>query len=51
MTVLATLKSSIAMFAAASRAAAAVETHRRPRSLDLRRLGIDPQAFTSLGHG
>jgi hypothetical protein len=51
MTVLARLKSSLATFVAASRVAAAVENHRRPRTADLRRLGIDPQAFTSLGHG
>jgi hypothetical protein len=31
--------------------AAAVEAHRRPRAADLRRLGIDPAAFTSIGHG
>ena len=26
----------------------AVEAHRKPRSSDLRRLGIDPAAFTSI---
>jgi hypothetical protein len=51
VTVLAWLKSSLTTFAAATRVAAAVENHRRPRAVDLRRLGIDPQAFTSLGHG
>jgi hypothetical protein len=51
MTVLARLKSSLAVFAAATRVAAAVENHRRPHTTDLRRLGIDPQAFASLGHG
>ena len=33
------------------RVAAAIENSRRPRTVDLRRLGIDPQAFTSIGLG
>jgi hypothetical protein len=51
MTVLARFRSSLATYAAASRVAAAVESYRRPRETDLRRLGIDPHAFTSIGHG
>jgi hypothetical protein len=30
---------------------AAVEARRVPRTRDLQRLGIDPRAFTSIGHG
>jgi hypothetical protein len=48
---LAKLKSSFAVFVSATRVAAAVENHRRPQVSDLRRLGIDPHAFTTLGHG
>jgi hypothetical protein len=51
MTVLARFRSSLATFAAATRVAAAIENSRRPRTVDLRRLGIDPQAFTSIGLG
>ena len=51
MTGLAKLKSSLAVFVSASRVAAALESHNRPLASDLRRLGIDPKAFTSLGHG
>jgi hypothetical protein len=35
----------------ARQVAAAVEVRRTPREADLRRLGIDPAAFTSIGHG
>lgn len=51
MTVLASFRSSLATFAAATRVAAALESSRRPSPVDLRRLGIDPQDFTSIGHG
>ncbi|MBP7003783.1 hypothetical protein [Amaricoccus sp.] len=36
---------------AARAASGAVESGRPPLARDLRRLGIDPQAFTSIGHG
>jgi hypothetical protein len=35
----------------ASAIAAAVDSGRTPRPADLRRLGMDPHAFTSMGHG
>lgn len=41
----------VASFASASAIAAAVEQHRRPEPSDLRRLGIDPQSYLSMGHG
>jgi len=31
--------------------AGAIENRSKPRASDLRRLGIDPKAFTSIGHG
>jgi hypothetical protein len=31
--------------------ASAVENRSRPRASDLRQLGIEPRAFTSIGHG
>lgn len=39
---------AIAVFGAASAAAAAVESNRAPRERDLRTLGIDPKAFKNL---
>lgn len=36
---------AVATFAAAARAANAVDTHRRPHARDLETLGIDPAAF------
>lgn len=33
------------------RVAGAVEANRRPGRRDLERLGIDPRAFLSIGHG
>jgi hypothetical protein len=36
---------------AAAAASAAVEAGRKPRASDLRLLGIEPAAFTSIGHG
>lgn len=44
MAVLGVLQSAVA-------ASAAVRNGRRPEAHDLVRLGIDPAAFTSLGHG
>lgn len=38
-------------FNAARAAAAAVEVGRPAAARDLRRLGIDPAAFTTIGHG
>jgi hypothetical protein len=35
----------------ASHVAAALEANRRPEAVHLRRLGIDPHAFTTFGHG
>jgi hypothetical protein len=40
-----------AQIRSASAIAAAVESGRTPRLADLRRFGMDPQAFTSMGHG
>jgi hypothetical protein len=37
------------LFAAAARAASAVEAYGRPRRRDLMTLGIDPAAFRSIG--
>jgi hypothetical protein len=51
MSALAKLKRSLAAFASATRVAGAIESRRRPDPHDLRRLGIDPQAFTSIGIG
>ena len=35
----------------ASAVVAAIQADRKPKSSDLVRLGIDPRAFTSIGHG
>jgi hypothetical protein len=43
------LKSAAGLFAAAARAASAVEAYGRPRRRDLMTLGIDPAAFRSIG--
>jgi hypothetical protein len=51
MTGLARLKSSFEVFVSATRVAAAVENRRRPRPSDMKRLGFDPDAFTSIGLG
>jgi hypothetical protein len=48
---IAKLKSSLAVFVSATRVASAVENRRRPQASDLRRLGMDPHAFTTIGHG
>jgi hypothetical protein len=48
---LAKLKSSLAVFASATRVAAAIENRRRPDPVDVRRLGMDPHAFTTIGLG
>ena len=42
------LGNAIAVFGAATAAAAAVEGHRRPLDRDLRTLGIDPASFHSV---
>ena len=39
----------ITIFGAASRVAAAVRSHRAPRSEDLNVIGIDPKAYANLG--
>jgi hypothetical protein len=43
--------STLRTIRSASRLASACEGGRRPHPDDLRRLGIDPHAFTSIGHG
>ena len=45
------LRGAVESFASATRVVAALENHRTPRPADLRRIGIDPHAFTSMGHG
>ncbi|MFT3975278.1 MAG: hypothetical protein QM699_18120 [Amaricoccus sp.] len=35
----------------ASRVVAALQTNRQPDPQDLRRLGMDPRVFLSIGHG
>lgn len=42
---------TLAIMGAAGRVANACENNRAPRAADLRALGIDPRAFTSIGHG
>ena len=42
---------AIAVFGAATAAAAAVEGHRRPADRDLRTLGIDPARFDAVKRG
>lgn len=42
------LGNAIAVFGAATAAAAAVEGHRRPLDRDLRTLGINPESFHSV---
>lgn len=42
---------TLALVGAASRVASDTENHRKPSHADLRALGIDPKAFTSIGHG
>lgn len=42
---------TLRLVAPAARVSTAVENGRRPSSRDLRRLGIDPECFTSIGHG
>jgi hypothetical protein len=43
--------SSLAAIRSAARVAAAVENGTAPNAGDLRRLGIDPRAFSTIGHG
>ena len=49
--ILAGISNTIGTVRSASHVAAALEAHRRPDPKHLRRLGIDPKAFMSLGHG
>lgn len=47
--IVARLSDAIGTVRSASHVAAAVEAHRRPDPAHLRRLGIDPNAFSNLG--
>lgn len=50
-TIIARIGAAFADLQAAAVAAQAVESGRTPLDADLRRLGIDPQAFSTIGHG
>lgn len=43
--------SAAELFYSAARVAGAVEARRTPDARDLRRMGIDPKAFITIGHG
>lgn len=45
------VRSALSLFATATRVAGAIELRKPPHPDDLRRIGIDPRAFTSIGHG
>lgn len=45
------VRSAAELFASAVRVAGAVEGRVAPDPRDLRRMGIDPRAFTTIGHG
>ncbi len=45
------VRSALELFGSAARVATAVEQHVAPDPRDLRRMGFDPKAFTSIGHG
>lgn len=45
------LRSVLDIFGSAIRVANAVENGGKPALHDLRRLGVDPRAFTTIGHG
>lgn len=49
--VLAGIADTLRTVRSASHVAAALEGHRRPDPEHLRRLGMDPRAFLSMGHG
>lgn len=49
--IISSISNAIGTVRSASHVAAAVEAHRRPDPEHLRRLGIDPGAFSSLGRG
>ena len=43
--------SAAGVVGSAIRVAGALESRRTPDPRDLRRMGMDPKAFTSIGHG
>jgi hypothetical protein len=45
------VRSAAGLFASAVRVAGALESRVSPNPQDLRRMGIDPHAFTTIGHG
>ena len=45
------VRSALELFGSAVRVAQAVQSDARPDPRDLRRCGIDPMAFTTIGHG
>ena len=45
------VRSAARVFASAVRVAGALESRLAPDPQDLRRMGIDPKAFMSIGHG
>lgn len=49
--VFASIAETLRTVRSASHVAAALEGHRQPDPKHLRRLGIDPRAFLSMGHG
>ncbi len=44
-------RSAMRVVGSAIRVAGALESRAQPDPLDLRRMGIDPKAFLSIGHG
>jgi hypothetical protein len=55
MTIINRFVASIAQWArtwsSARSVVAAIESRRTPHAVDMRRLGIEPRAFLSIGHG
>ena len=45
------VRSAAGLFASAVRVAGALESRVAPDPQDLRRMGIDPRAFMTIGHG
>lgn len=45
------VRSAMGLFGSAVRVAGALESRIAPDPQDLRRMGIDPKAFTTIGHG
>ena len=45
------LRSAMGLFGSAVRVAGALDSGVAPDPQDLRRIGIDPRAFTTIGHG